>query len=56
MTRNLFVERDDLRDRYSVPGSAWDETFQKLSLQLRVSKQSFGRVRSQAERSFKRDC
>ena len=33
----------------SVPGSAWDGTFQKLCFQLRVSKQSFGGARSQAE-------
>jgi len=33
----------------SVPGSAWDEKFRKLGFQLRVSKQSFGKVCFQAE-------
>jgi len=39
------------RDRqiYSVAGSALDGTLRKLRFQLRVSKQSFGKVRSQAE-------
>ena len=33
----------------SVPGSAWAGIFRKLCFLLRVSKRSFGKVRSQAE-------